>query len=90
MTPQYANIGPHKLYLYASEPHQRPHIAVRGAERATVDLVTGDVLAGRLSPKAHRDIRAWLEEHREEAIAAFHAVREHRPWSGPDEEKETL
>jgi hypothetical protein len=50
----------------------------RGGEHATLDLLTGEVLAGELPPRVLRAVRKVLEAHREEALAAFQAALGHR------------
>lgn len=67
------------LYLYFDEPHRRPHIAVRqGRTRvATIDLATGELLAGTLPPKTLRAVQQLLADHRDAAIDAFEATLRH-------------
>lgn len=79
MSPRWAEVAGYSLYLYFDEPHRRPHVAVRqGRTRvATVDLVTGELLAGALPPKALRAIQQLLADHRDAAIAAFEATVRH-------------
>ncbi len=60
-------------------PHQLPYVAVRGEYRATGALDSGEVLAGHLPPKLHRSIREFLVAHRDEAYAAWEAVRRGEP-----------
>jgi hypothetical protein len=52
---------------------------VRGEYRATLDLHTGELLAGHLLPKLHRAVRRFLAAHRDEAIAAWEATQRHEP-----------
>lgn len=73
--PRWAEVAGHSLWFYYHEEHQRPHVAVRGEHRATVALDTGEVLAGRLPPKLHRGVREFMSEYRNEAFAAWEAVR---------------
>ncbi len=77
--PRWAEIAGHTLWFYYQEEHQRPHVAVRGEHRATVALDTGEVLAGRLPPKLHRQVREVLAEYSDEAYAAWEAVRRAEP-----------
>ena len=78
MSPQWASIGSTKLYFYGAEPHRRPHVDVRGPGfNATLDVETGEVLAGRLPAKQLRQVRRLLEEHRELALEAFHRAFRH-------------
>jgi hypothetical protein len=79
MSPRWASVAGHTLWFYYLEEHQRPHVAVRGEYRATLDLHTGDVLAGHLPPKLHRAVRRFLAAHRDEAIAAWEAAQRHEP-----------
>jgi hypothetical protein len=79
MSPRWSTVAGYGLYFYAAERHRRPHVDVRrGTEHATLDLETGEVLAGELPPRVLRAVREVLAAHREEAIAAFHATLEHR------------
>lgn len=77
--PRWAKVAGHTLWFYYAEEHHRPHVAVRGDHRATVDLATGAVLAGRLPPKLRRVVREFLREHRDEAYAAWRATQAGQP-----------
>jgi len=79
MAPRFAEVDGLSLYLYYSEPHQRPHIAVRRGRQslATVDIETGDVIAGELSAQEERNVRGLLEEHRDAFRAAFEKALRH-------------
>lgn len=79
MSPRWAQVAGHTLWFYFLEEHQRPHIAIRGEHRATIDLCTGDILAGHLPPKLYRTIRRFLDEHHDEAVAAWRATQAHEP-----------
>lgn len=68
----------HPLFYFLEE-HQRPHVAVRGEHRATIDLRAGDILAGHLPPTLHRVVRRFLEEHHDEAMEAWRATQTHEP-----------
>jgi hypothetical protein len=47
--------------------HPPPHFHARySGERATIEIATGEILAGRLSGRALRLVREWLDEHRAE------------------------
>jgi hypothetical protein len=73
-----ANIGESALYFYAHERHQRPHVDVRSPGfNATLDIETGEVLAGRLPNQVLRDVRATLRDHREHALEAFTKTLRH-------------
>lgn len=79
MSPRWATVAGYGLYFYVAERHRRPHVDVRrGGEHATVDVVTGEVLAGELPPRVLRAVQELLAEHREAALAAFYATLEHR------------
>jgi hypothetical protein len=79
MSPRWAEVSGYSLYFYANERHRRPHVAVRrGRERATLDLLTGEVLAGSLPPGVLSEVRELLAENREEALEAFMDALEHR------------
>ena len=73
MAPIWYDGSSFKLYFYAHEEHQRPHVAVRIGSRnvASVDLLSGAIPVGELPPKVHRRIRQLLDEHREAAVEAF-------------------
>src|SRR5262249_33426581 len=49
----------------------------RGAEHATLDFVTGEVLAGELPPRVVGAVQALLKGHREAALHAFNETLEH-------------
>lgn len=79
MSPRWATVAGYGLYFYAGERHQRPHVDVRrGEDHATLDVLTGEVLAGELPPRVLKAVRALLAAHRQAAVEAFHATREHR------------
>ena len=72
VSPRWASVGPWKLYFYAMERHQLPHIDVRGPGfNATLDIETGEVLAGQLPPTGLRAVRELLTAHRLHALEAF-------------------
>jgi len=53
MSPRWAEVAGYGLYFYFAERHRRPHVSVlKSGDGATVDLVTGEVLAGELPPAA--------------------------------------
>jgi hypothetical protein len=53
------------MYAEAGERHNIPHIHVRCDEhRATLSIVTGDVLAGFLPKSQLRLVQAWVELRR--------------------------
>lgn len=80
VSPRWAQVGNAALYFYASEPHRRPHVDVRGPGwKAVLDLRTGDVLAssGVLPPKVLRRVRRLLRTHQELALEAFEQTLGH-------------
>ena len=79
MSPRWATVAGYGLYFYAAERHRRPHVDVRkGEEHATVDVLTGEVLAGQLPPRVLRAVQTLLVNNREAAIFAFNETLEHR------------
>lgn len=79
MSPRWTTVAGYGLYFYAAERHRRPHVDVRrGGEHATVDVVTGELLAGELPPRVLRAVQARLAEHRDAALRAFNETLEHR------------
>lgn len=81
MSPRWATVAGHHLYFYAQERHRRPHVDVRGPDgNASIDISTGEVLAGELPPRVIRAVRQLIEAHRVEAQAAFQAALERRPF----------
>jgi hypothetical protein len=78
MSPAWARRGGWALYLYASEPHVVPHVAVRGPGfRANVRIGDGVVLAGSLPPSVLREVRSLLADYRELAVQAFDQTAAH-------------
>lgn len=72
MSPAWARRGEWAIYLYANEPHQVPHVAVRGpGYRASVRIPDGEILAGHLPPQVLREVRKLLTAHRTLAVKAF-------------------
>lgn len=58
--------------------HRRPHFQVRGpGTRANIDIHTGAVLSGSVSPKELRRLRGWLRPRRPALEAAFFAALRH-------------
>jgi len=91
MSPRWATVAGCTLYFYAQERHRRPHVDVRGPDvNASVDVETGEVLAGQLSPRVLRAVRALLEAHRSEALDAFQAAFEGRPFDRLEGEGNSL
>lgn len=75
MSPRWHEVQGASLYFSFSQPHERPHVAVRGAGwSCTVALDTFEVLARSGSPPS-RTLRAVLdvlEENAGLAVTAFH------------------
>jgi len=79
MSPRWATVAGYGLYFYAAERHRRPHVDIRrGGEHATVDVVTGELLAGELPPRVLRAVPSLLADNRDAALRAFNATLEHR------------
>ncbi len=56
-----------------------PAVDVRkGEEHATVDVLTGEVLAGQLPPRVLRAVQSLLADNREAAIFAFNETLAHQ------------
>ncbi len=54
--------------------------ACYGDESAKVEIATGVLIAGALSPRAHRLVREWTEQHRDELQANWErAVNNDQP-----------
>jgi hypothetical protein len=52
--------------------HPPPHFhALYAGEKASIDIATGDVIRGSISPRALRLVREWLDLHREEMELNF-------------------
>lgn len=55
-----------KMYFLYSE-HNPPHIhAIYGDDAAAIDIKTGEILDGKLPPKALALVNEWRELHLEE------------------------
>lgn len=58
--------------------HPPPHFHARhGDEVAKIEIATGAVSRGSLSPRALRLVREWVDEHRDELEANFERVVNH-------------
>ena len=63
------------MYPEAGERHNTPHFHVRySGNRATLEIATGDVLAGGLPRAQLRLVQAWVELHRAELQAVWTAL----------------
>lgn len=59
-----------QLFFFDDEKHKKPHIHVRYGElKASVDIETGDILAGDFPNRQLRMVQAWIEIHRDELMA---------------------
>lgn len=58
--------------------HPPPHFHARhGDETAKIEIATGAVIRGSLSPRTLRLVREWVAEHRDELEANFERVVNH-------------
>ena len=56
------------MYFQQSE-HNPPHIhALYGDDIAAVEIQTGDILEGKLPPKALSMVREWTELHKNDLL----------------------
>jgi len=62
--------------------HPPPHFHARYAdEEAKIEIATGAVMRGSLSPRTLRLVREWLEQHRSELELNFKRVEnEEQPY----------
>jgi len=59
-----------QMFVLDADKHHKPHIHVRYAEhRASVDIESGEILAGSLPRRQLRLVQAWMEIHAEELMA---------------------
>ena len=57
-----------KIEVFGRE-HGIPHVHVAGPEfRATVGIVSGEIIAGRLPSTTLKEVRAWLDHNQELAM----------------------
>jgi hypothetical protein len=58
------------MYYYDDKKHNFPHIhAEYGEYHASINIETGEVLAGNLPKAKMKLVQAWLEIHKEDLIA---------------------
>ena len=71
-----------KMFFYDKEKHHSPHIHVEyQGETAVYSIKDGELLAGRLPPKKHKLVVAWIEIHNEDLIADWElAVNGKKPF----------
>jgi hypothetical protein len=57
-----------KIEVFGRE-HGMPHIHVSGPDfRATVSIVSGEIIAGKLPATTLKEVRSWLDQNREIAL----------------------
>lgn len=71
-----------KMFFYDTDKHNTPHIHVEyQCEMAVYSIADGQVLAGKLPPKKHKLVVAWIEIHNEDLIADWQlAVNGKKPF----------
>lgn len=70
-----------RMFFHDTDRHQMPHIhADYQGEVAVYSIPDGNVLAGKLPPKKHKLVVAWIEIHHEDLMADWElAVNGHPP-----------
>jgi hypothetical protein len=59
-----------QLFFFDNDKHNSPHIHVKYAEyKASVDILTADVIDGDIPSRQLRMVQAWIEIHRDELMA---------------------
>lgn len=59
-----------QMYFYDDKRHNCPHIHVEYADAtASIDIATGEVLAGKIPPAKLKLVQAWIEIHKEDLMA---------------------
>jgi hypothetical protein len=59
-----------QLFFFDNDRHNLPHIHVRYAEfKASINIETGEILAGDFPKKQLKLVQAWIEIHRDELLA---------------------
>ena len=59
-----------RMFFYDTDKHNVPHIhAEYQGQFAVYSIHDGSVLAGKLSPKKHKLVVAWIEIHQEDLLA---------------------
>ncbi len=61
------------LYLEIGGHHNKPHIHAKYNEYEISITFDGEILNGKMPIKQRKLIEAWIEIHREELNAAWHA-----------------
>lgn len=66
------------IYMYFSD-HSPPHFhAIYGQFEAEFEIATGDILKGRLPPRAAKLVREWRRERRRELEENWNRARSHQ------------
>lgn len=59
-----------QLFFFDNDRHNLPHIHVRYAEfSASINIETGEILAGNFPNKQLKLVQAWIEIHKDELLA---------------------
>ena len=59
-----------QLFFFDNDKHQLPHIHVRYAEfNASIEIETGEVIAGDFPRRQIKLVQAWVEIHKDELMA---------------------
>jgi desulfoferrodoxin (superoxide reductase-like protein) len=59
-----------KMFFYDTEKHHVPHIHAEYQDDVAVySIEGGEVLAGKLPPKKHKLVVAWIEIHKEDLMS---------------------
>ncbi len=59
-----------RMYFFDDKQHHEPHIHVEyGDSKAVIDILNGQILAGKLPTNKAKLVQAWLEIHQDELIA---------------------
>ncbi|MEX2600434.1 MAG: DUF4160 domain-containing protein [Balneolaceae bacterium] len=57
------------MFWFDTDYHHKPHIHIQyGGDEASVDIKTGNLLAGTFPSKQLKLVQAWIEIHRNELI----------------------
>ncbi|MDA0244612.1 MAG: DUF4160 domain-containing protein [Chloroflexi bacterium] len=64
-----------RLYFVDNQQHSLPHLHAKYAEfEASINLMDGEILAGKLPRKQLRLVQAWIELHYDELMANWELV----------------
>jgi hypothetical protein len=65
--------------FYGSKEHNPPHIHVSyQGEKALVNILTGEVMEGKLLPRNLSLLRAWIEIHKDDLLANWELCQDWR------------